>query len=360
MQPYTSTPAASSTSSTRVLACTQCQVRKIKCDRTFPCSQCLKSGSQCIPSTRLPRQRRRRFAERDLLQKLRQYECLLKEHDIQFEPLHPDHEVEPEKSHVQKAPNRSDASRSSFGAATPPEPEQTFEAKSFWSAMNAGFRDGDDEDSDEYDNLQYASVRKTWDQMHPYSDQLFFGAANISLDLSPLQPSSIQIIQLFQIYQDNVNPLLKLTHTPTLQGRIIEAASNTQGIGRELEALMFAIYCMAITSLTEEQCQGMFNTTKSSLLTGFQFGCQQALAKCEFLRTINRDCLTALYLYLVSCVYREVALADTSLIALGNTIHRSALFVVHARYCCAHCPEVGAQFRNGKRLCWPSGRRIEA
>lgn len=31
----------------------------------------------------------------------------------------------------------------------------------------------------------------------------------------------------------------------------------------------------------------------------YQFGCQQALSNCGFLRSSDRDCLTALYLYLV-------------------------------------------------------------
>jgi hypothetical protein len=184
---------------------------------------------------------------------------------------------------------------------TPEPAEEIYEAKSFWSAMNAGFRDGEDDENDsDYDNLQYSSVRKTWDQVHSYSDQLFFGTTDQNLDLSPLHPSSIQIIRLYQIYLDNVNPLLKITHTPELQARIIEAASNPGCIGRELEALMFSIYCMAITSLVKEQCQNVFGSARDSLLTGYQFACQQALAKCEFLRTTNRDCLTALYLYLVS------------------------------------------------------------
>lgn len=92
----------------------------------------------------------------------------------------------------------------------------------------------------------------------------------------------------------------KITHTPELQARIIEAASNPGSVGRELEALMFSIYCMAVTSLRHDQCQNLFGSAKDSLLTGYQFACQQALAKCEFLRTRDRDCLTALYLYLVS------------------------------------------------------------
>ena len=44
---------------------------------------------QCVPSTLVPRQRRRRFAERDLLDRLRHYENLLRENNIIFDPLHP-------------------------------------------------------------------------------------------------------------------------------------------------------------------------------------------------------------------------------------------------------------------------------
>lgn len=72
----------------RVLACLRCQQRKIKCDRRYPCSTCVKSRVQCIPATQLPRQRRRRFPERELLDRLRKYEDLLRQNNIKFEPLH--------------------------------------------------------------------------------------------------------------------------------------------------------------------------------------------------------------------------------------------------------------------------------
>lgn len=73
----------------RVLACVLCQQRKIKCDRKFPCAQCSKAGAQCAPATTVSRQRRRRFPERDLLERLRHYESLLRQHDVSFEPMHP-------------------------------------------------------------------------------------------------------------------------------------------------------------------------------------------------------------------------------------------------------------------------------
>ena len=142
-------------------------------------------------------------------------------------------------------------------------------------------------------------VKKGWVQLFGDNDHLLFGSPNTNVDLSTLHPEPVQIFRLWQIYLDNVNPLLKVTHTPSLQGRIIEAASNVTNISPTLEALMFSIYCMAILSLVVDDCQAIFGSSKEDLLTRFQFGCQQALLNCGFLRSSDRDCLTALYFYLV-------------------------------------------------------------
>lgn len=71
----------------RVLACVLCKQRKIKCDRKSPCANCVRAGAQCVAAT-LARQRRRRFPERELLERLRHYEGLLRQNNIKFEPLH--------------------------------------------------------------------------------------------------------------------------------------------------------------------------------------------------------------------------------------------------------------------------------
>jgi len=142
--------------------------------------------------------------------------------------------------------------------------------------------------------------KKGWVQLFGDNDHLLFGSPNTNADLSTLHPEPVQIFRLWQIYLDNVNPLLKVTHIPSLQRRIIEAASNLTNISPALEALMFSIYCTAILSLVVDDVQAIFGLSKEDLLTRFQFGCQQALLNCSFLRSSDRDCLTALYLYLVS------------------------------------------------------------
>lgn len=122
----------------------------------------------------------------------------------------------------------------------------------------------------------------------------------LDIELVTLHPAPVDILKLWQIYLDNVNALLKVTHTPSLQGRIIEAAGNIGNLDPAIEALMFGMYCIATLSLDAQSCQTIFGSCKDDLLAQYQFGCRQALLNCGFLRSENRDSLTALYLYLVS------------------------------------------------------------
>jgi len=85
--PAIATPAT--TNPHRVLSCVLCQQRKVKCDRKFPCNNCVKTGARCVPATALgSRERRRRFPERELLDRLRHYEDLLRQNNVDFEPMH--------------------------------------------------------------------------------------------------------------------------------------------------------------------------------------------------------------------------------------------------------------------------------
>lgn len=138
------------------------------------------------------------------------------------------------------------------------------------------------------------------DQVYVNNDHLLFGLRHTPVELSTLHPNPVQIFQLWQVYLNNVDPLLKVTHTPTLQGRIIEATSNLDNVAPALEALMFSIYAISVMSLTTEECQASFNSSRDEMLSKYQFACQQALLNSEYLRTNDRECLAAFYLFLVS------------------------------------------------------------
>lgn len=73
--------------SKRLLACMECQRRKIKCDHEMPCSNCMRLKLQCVPATQQARRRRRKYPEKLLLDRLRHYESLLQQSKIAFQPL---------------------------------------------------------------------------------------------------------------------------------------------------------------------------------------------------------------------------------------------------------------------------------
>ncbi|KAL2698681.1 hypothetical protein AAEP93_010069 [Penicillium crustosum] len=354
------------TKSRRVLACVLCQQRKIKCDRTFPCVNCVRAGEQCEQATR---QRRRRFVERDLLARLRHYESLLHQHNIKFDPLHTptrDHSS-PTQDGPNEIPEGGQSERTVLETNTNLLKEKkTIKPKSLniWHAMSqktvaSKDDDGNDSENDETDNgflhdsddIRHAVIKKAWNHMFQgkTNDHLLFGSPVGNVDeLSAFHPTQVQIFRLWQIYLDNVNPLLKVTHTPTLQTRIIDAASDIANINPTLEALMFSIYCVSILSLTEDQCSALFKSPKKDLLTAYQSACQQALRGCSILRSSDRESLTALYLYLVS-IRPDTDPASLSSM-LGVAIRIGQRIGIHNESMYGKCSALEAEMR--RRLWW--------
>lgn len=107
--------------SPRLRACVRCQQRKVRCDHKSPCGNCVAADTQCLPATLTPR--RRRFQERVLLDRLRHYEGLLRLHNIDFEPLHPQAKQEPLVTDVSRGRERSETAR----AQTPVQSQAVFD-----------------------------------------------------------------------------------------------------------------------------------------------------------------------------------------------------------------------------------------
>lgn len=149
-----------------------------------------------------------------------------------------------------------------------------------------------------------AIIKAAWDRASDNTPEtahhFLFGSPASTAAVTTMHPDQARIFRLWQVYLDNVNPLLKVTHTPTLQARIIDAMGNLGNVSAPLEALMFSIYCLAVLSLTNPQCESMLGSPKRDLLSGYQFACRHALLNCNVLQSSDHDCLTALFLYLVT------------------------------------------------------------
>ncbi|KAJ5895398.1 hypothetical protein N7495_007089 [Penicillium taxi] len=318
----------------RPLACLQCQQRKVKCDRKSPCINCIKHQRQCIPTSQT-RPRKRRFPERELLDQLRKYEHLLRQNNVSFDPLHTSQIVEESKASDSEGPEIGET------ISSPPLPEKsdsTYQAKSFWHAMSHGIKP-----------LNNGGPPKNyWGQIFKSDDHIMLSSGNPDIELATLHPEPVQIFKLWQIYLDNVNPLFKVTHTPSLQGRIIEAASDLLNTQPPLAALMFGIYCISIFSLAPEDCETIFSLSKEDLLSKYQFACQLALSKSSFLRSEDRDCLTAFYLFLVSLSFNTDPRSISSM--LGIATRNAQRMGIHNESVLARSTVFEAEMR--RRLWW--------
>jgi hypothetical protein len=113
------TPSGPLSQSQRVLACVLCQQRKVKCDRKFPCANCIRFRVQCVPATLAPRQRKRRFPERELLMRIRKYEVLLRQNNVRFEPLHSNESKESPSAKVDFGSNDEQAGSARTDQSSP-------------------------------------------------------------------------------------------------------------------------------------------------------------------------------------------------------------------------------------------------
>lgn len=73
---------------TRGTSCVLCQQRKVRCDKSKPCANCVKAGVECrVVPPQPPRRRKKRLHEKDLVDRLKKYEALLAEHGVKFDAI---------------------------------------------------------------------------------------------------------------------------------------------------------------------------------------------------------------------------------------------------------------------------------
>lgn len=132
------------------------------------------------------------------------------------------------------------------------------------------------------------------------NDLSFVLASEINSNRRPRHPPSDMILQLWDTFVTNVDPLTKLVHVPTMRPAIQKAANNIEAIPRSLEALMFAIYGAAVLSLDENDCQNKYQGSRKLLLSRYINATKTALSRARFMETTTLVVLQALILHLIS------------------------------------------------------------
>lgn len=137
-------------------------------------------------------------------------------------------------------------------------------------------------------------------QNKPNHTTFIFGYSSAMITLRILHPPKDMIPVYWEIYKENVNPIVRVLHRPTVEKLLLEAAQNLDSLSKSTEALVFAIYSTVITSLSPEDCQRLLKLDKDTAILRYRFACEQALARAQFLETNELVVLQAFILFLVS------------------------------------------------------------
>ncbi len=138
------------------------------------------------------------------------------------------------------------------------------------------------------------------DFLHPDTNILNFGAPPSTKSLAGLHPQPMNIFRLWQTFLDNVNPLTKVIHAPTVQQQVLEASGHIDTLSRSMESLMFAIYACAVTSMTDAECHSILGEARLSVLNRYRYATWQSLLGAAFIKASDMVLLQAFTLYLVS------------------------------------------------------------
>ena len=175
----------------------------------------------------------------------------------------------------------------------------------------------DESDEEEIDSQQSGDLQASTEsgEREKLSSFIVFGPSSISVNTNALQhPPRIVVSGLCSIYSARVDTVFKLLHRPSLRAFMQDGKPylgyppGHPGV----EALSFAVYCIAIATQDDSECQQNFGETKASLMNKYRMSAEVALTKADFVRTMDLTTLQALTLLLVSPLSRCPCLSEAN------------------------------------------------
>ncbi|RMZ78346.1 hypothetical protein DV738_g3862, partial [Chaetothyriales sp. CBS 135597] len=198
----------------------------------------------------------------------------------------------------------------------------------FWASMG-------DEIAEMRDLLDDAESTEDEEDSHesPAHEKLnshqgfIFGYSSLMVDIKALHPTPSHIFILWEAFKDNIDPVVRLLHRPTIHEMFMKAASSLDRISRPAEALLFSLYLGAVISLTEEQCSKLLGESRDTLQKKYRFATEQALARADFLNSSSLVCLQAFTFFLICVRHMD----ETRLVwALGGmAVHLAQVLGIH-------------------------------
>jgi hypothetical protein len=176
-------------------------------------------------------------------------------------------------------------------------------SRDLWSTLSDEILDvSSDDERDLSIRAAHQSILNGEPSAPPKVEFELFDLAAPLPDLSSLHPQPFQIFRLWQTFLDNVHPLVKIIHAPSIQQEISRASGSPRSFSKPMQALMFSIYSCSVASMSDEDCIDILGEDKASALRRFAGIAKTALTVAGLLTTQDTMVLQAFVLFLVYCL----------------------------------------------------------
>ncbi|KAL4925860.1 Zn(II)2Cys6 domain-containing transcription factor nscR [Aspergillus undulatus] len=141
----------------------------------------------------------------------------------------------------------------------------------------------------------------------------------LSLSSAVLPRDKATTRKLCQVYLQNVDPIIKLLHRPSLS-KWLQYGGSYLGLPDDdlsVRALESAVCYAAANTMTETQCQKAFQKSKKSVITTHRKMCEDGIERAGLLTTRDITVLQAFILYLIGRRTEERGTAVWALLALA-------------------------------------------
>ncbi|KAI9734970.1 MAG: hypothetical protein M1834_002052 [Cirrosporium novae-zelandiae] len=347
------------------LSCELCRERKVKCDKLEPCTNCASSGVVCVPihRLRLPRGRHRHRSRQtspppavqvpahdvvavdgDLNRRIRRLEALVDSMSSVMTRADTasgeSREQSVEGPDIQVITSACASTTTSGPAVSNGTKKQSLLIQGpdhFWADLVKeihGLRDvikpapgeAEEESAQAPNPAQIDSVDGGIRVLGLCgSSNPPLGPRNFASDRVDLSCDKVATSQLCQVYLRQVDPIIKILHRPSLTKWMLQGERYLEYPDRHasVEALSSAVCYSAANSMTENQCQAMFHTSKSSVVADCQRACEAAIERSGLLATRDITVLQAFVLYIVARRSEDRSRAVWTLIAVAVRIAKA-------------------------------------
>lgn len=146
-----------------------------------------------------------------------------------------------------------------------------------------------------------SNASQTWDSAWDMPHSTAAPASNTDGSF----PSPWQALQLWQAYVNNVDPVIKILHIPSIKPHIHAAIKDIERADKSMALLLSVVFFAAAISLDNENALRLLGCEKGAALQQFQRQVELAIAKSNVMHSPCLRSLQGLTIYLVSS-----ALAD--------------------------------------------------